>query len=107
MRATMPHVEVPGDNAETINNYGWEIRPHIMARSGTLMGLNQYAALWRFGFKKGSEAANAYGVSITETDEDKGFLWVIATRSQGKIKEMFRGYAIELPDVYRRVMEKS
>src|SRR5574337_987617 len=34
-----------------------------------------------------------------------GFLWVRATRRTGKVKESWRGYAMELPPSFRKVIE--
>jgi len=92
MRLVKPYIEVPGDN-----------RVNIMARSGDCLGLNFYFSVWRFGFMPLSEAAQAYGVSIDNPSE--GFLWVLATRKIGTVKDTFRGYAIELPDKFRRVID--
>jgi hypothetical protein len=89
MRALRPTVVIPGDN-----HYG------IMARSGECLGMNIEFAVWRFGFRPGSEAAKAYGVSVTE-----GFYWYIAKRKEDKVVEKFIGIAIDLPDNFRRVID--
>jgi hypothetical protein len=100
MKAVMPYVEVPGDNEEIINNW---LRPRIMGRGGTCMGMTNNLAVWRFGAMPGSEFATAYGVSLPE--HNGGFLWVLATRKTGKIRETFNGYAIELPTKFRNVID--
>jgi hypothetical protein len=102
MKAVTPYVEVPGDNEESIfdDSTGEELRPYIMARSGTCMGMNPKYAVWRFGILKGSEAANAYSVFTTD-----GFLWVLATRKTGKVKQMWNGFAMDMPDLFRKIID--
>ena len=102
MKAVNPWPDVPGDNKADIPlGRGAVIRENIMARSGTLVGMNRTHALWRFGFTRGSEAADAFRTHI----ESDGFLWVLATRKTGKIKETTTGFALELPDNFSEVME--
>lgn len=101
MQATTPHVDVPGDNADALNG----IRPRIMGRSGECVGMTNELAVWRFGFLPDSESADAFGVRIDSPRE--GFLWVLATRRTGKVRETYRGYAIELPAGFRRVIGKE
>lgn len=96
MQATTPFVEVPGDNAST-----------IMARSGTCLGMNPTLAVWRFGFAPGSEASRMHNVWLHNEDDGpgwQGFMWVLATRKTGKVKDTFRGYAVHLPRKYRNVI---
>jgi hypothetical protein len=95
----MPSVDVPGDNENTID--GW-VRPKIMGRSGDCVGMTEQLAVWRFGAVPGSEFAKAYGV---HSPKDMGFLWVLATRKTGRVREMFRGYAFEIPQKFRDVIE--
>jgi hypothetical protein len=95
MKAVNPYVEVPGDNSE-----------RIMARSGDCVGMNPTLAVWRFGFMITSEAGIAYNVAIKSTgSEEYGFLWILATRKTGKVRDSFRGFAIELPDKFRQVID--
>jgi hypothetical protein len=89
MRATTPHVTVPGDSED-----------RIMARSGQCLGMSKDRAVWRFGFSPRSERAFQTGTFI----EGYGFLWVLATRKLGVVKDTFRGYAVELPESYRKVL---
>lgn len=109
MRAMIPYPEIPGDNAEPILIPRWnnpaspvEIRPMIMTRSGDCLGMTETLAVWRFGFRPGSEAAGAYGVSLPE--DFSGFVWVLATRKTGKVKEIFNGFAFEIPAHFRKVI---
>jgi len=64
-------------------------------------------AVWRFGFLRGSDAADAFGVEIDEASDPEGygFLWVLATRRTGKVEESWRGYAMELSPAVRRVID--
>ena len=94
MQATTPHTLVPGDN---------ELQ--IMARSGTCVGLSNRLAVWRFGYVQKSLEASDHMVSIEENNMGHGFLWILATRKTGKIKDRFRGYAVELPTKYRQVLD--
>lgn len=122
MRPVQPTIEVPGDNADELHLPGRSgdevMRQRIMARSGNVVGMSVDHVVWRFGFCSGSEAANAFGVEITEvtpadtegeseppTPNQYGFLWVLATRRTAKVKATFRGYALELPDEFRKVIE--
>lgn len=111
MKAAMPHVVVPGDNELMITHFcshfeNIDIRPNLMARNGTCMGMNRDTAVWRFGQMVESEAARAYGVNIVENDEvGYGFLWVLATRKTGKVLREWRGYAIQMPKKFRQVIE--
>ena len=100
MRATPPFPEVPGDNEHA--NDIWGTRERIMARSGDIVGFTAREVVWRFGFLPGSEAANAYGVAI---NDGEGFVWVLATRKTGKVRATFRGFAVELPPEFRKVIE--
>lgn len=105
MRAIKPSVDVPGDNTLTNHNRPW-LRERIMDRCGELMGMNRDLAVWRFGFSPESEAAQAYGVCIPKMGKEwPGFLWVLATRRTGKVKEKWLGYAIELPSNFRAVID--
>lgn len=99
MQATPPYIDVPGDPT---TDSEW-LRSRIMARSGALIGFGAERCVWRFGFLPGSEAANAYGVAL----EGHGFLWVLATRKTGKVVDTFRGWALELPDTYRKVIDNG
>lgn len=101
MQATTPYVEVPGDNKEGYDHHDVHVRERIMGRAGSCVAMSHTLAVWRFGFSRNSESAMAYGV-YTEID---GFLWVLATRRTGKIKEQWTGYAINLPPKYRKVIE--
>lgn len=107
MKAVKPYVEVPGDNPV---DKGY-VRARIMARCGDLAGMTDSLAVWRFGFSPDSEAARAYGVKIPTVGKSSkktwpGFMWVLATRKTGKVKEIFFGYAIELPDHFRKVIDE-
>jgi hypothetical protein len=128
LNAATPYVEVPGDNLdeiELVTTYQDEttttqrVRLRIMGRSGSLMGISgryfgtfgKYGgiqrvepdlAVWRFGFHSGSEQAKAYGVSMPD---GQGFMWVLATAKTGKVKEIWYGYALDLPDNFRRVID--
>lgn len=90
MQATRPTVEVPGDNP-----YG------IMARSGDCLGMSDDTAVWRFGFNRESEAGKAYGVCIPAN----GFLWVLADRTSGEVIENWVGWAINMPDAFKEVID--
>lgn len=103
MQAVRPHVDVPGDNAGYLNQ--GHTHPLIMARSGDLVGFDADLAVWRFGFTNGSEAARAYGVSLPNTVV--GFVWVLATRKTGKVREHFIGYSTQLPAPWRNVIERD
>jgi hypothetical protein len=78
----------------------------IMHRTGELLGVSKDLAVWRFGFVEGSEAANAYGCHIPADPETGaiGFLWVLATRRSGKVKETIRDWAVNLPDNFHQVI---
>lgn len=102
MRAAKPYVDVPGDNPQEPPDKIW-LQPRIMARGGDLVGMNREFAVWRFGFRPGSEASTAYGISLPEGYP--GFLWVLATRKTGKIKESWIGYAIDLPAKFRNIID--
>jgi len=98
MQATIPYVQVPGDNES-----------RIMARDGNCVGMSDKLAVWRFGYcfnriGEGFEYishAEAHGVSI----EGNAFMWVLATRKTGKIKATHFGFAFELPRDFRKVIE--
>lgn len=94
MRAAAPYPRVPGDSEDG-----------KMRRSGTLMGMSNTLAVWRFGWSEESERGYESDVYITETKEGYGFLWVLATRKTGKIQEEWRGYALGLPLQYRSVLD--
>ena len=106
MQATIPHVEVPGDNES-----------RIMARDGHCIGMSDKLAVWRFGYvfnrvQEGFEYrghAEAHNVSIEDSAafgvEYYGFLWVLATRRTGKIRDTCRGWAIDLPKQFLKVIE--
>ena len=98
MQATIPHVEVPGDRDN-----------RLMARDGHCMGMSDKLAVWRFGYIFGSHLAMYSGCYITNETafgtEYHGYLWILATRKTGKIKERFRGYATDLPKEFKRVIE--
>lgn len=113
MEATPPSVDILGDNFTEIkmgtscDNSGyvtvkatrhWTLRPRIMARSGVCLGMNKTHAVWRFGFSKGSECADAFGVHTPE------YLWVVATRKMGKPSAMFQGVYIELPEHFKKIL---
>lgn len=66
------------------------------------MGMNPTLAVWRFGFTPKSDAARAYGTYI---DDGMLFVWILATRKMGKVRQIARGAAIELPQNFRKVME--
>lgn len=100
MKAMKPFVEIPGDNEHDINGF---VHPHIMARTGELMGIYRNEAVWRFGATSDSEFAKAYGVSLPTGFP--GFVWVLATRKTAKIRETWIGYAIELPARFRNVID--
>lgn len=89
MRACTPYPEIIGDNDE-----------RVMARSGSLVGFNLTHAVWRYGFLPESESAKVHGVN-----SGSGFVWVLATRKTGKIKEAYHGFALELPRNFREVIE--
>jgi hypothetical protein len=83
------------------------VRAKIMARCGECVGMNDKLAVWRFGFSPGSEAARAYGLFIDKGEEvSPGFMWVLATRKTGVVKDTFFGYAIELPAKFRKVIDE-
>src|SRR5215831_4451510 len=98
MRAVTPYVEVPGDNDK-----------RIMAHGGACMGMTEKLAVWRFGFLPDSPASRAYGVSVRSNLPPhflaNRFMWVLATRKSGKVKDEFFGFAIELPDTFRKVID--
>lgn len=71
----------------------------IMHRSGELVGLSPNMAVWRFGFVAGSDSAEAFGCS---TDS---FIWVLATRRAGRIKEVVTGWALNLPASFQNVID--
>jgi hypothetical protein len=100
MRLCRPWIEVPGDSGE---GHEW-LRPNIMNRGGDCVGISDTMAVWRFGFGPSSEAAIAYGVHTSDFLEN-GFVWVLATRKTGKVKEVFRGLALNLPDHFRKVID--
>lgn len=114
MRAIQPNVEILGDNQESQRLYSRneknysresEVRPFIMARSGTCVGMNKGYAVWRFGFRPASEAGQAYGISVPE---DRGpFFWFLTIRKDGEILDEFEGAAINLPTTFRRVIEQE
>lgn len=65
----MPSVAVDGDGAE-----------RHMAKIGSLLGFSVARAVWRFGFKPGSDIARAFGVSAPRP------LYVLAM-PQGRVLE--------------------
>lgn len=94
MQATLPHLDViVGDSPDS-----------IMSRSADLVGMTDKHAIWRFGFLPHSEAATAYGCAISDGE---GFVWVLATRRTGKVLDTCRGYALDLPARFRRVIDGS
>lgn len=101
MFAMLPHCEVPGDNKQ---DRPVGLRANIMARSGSCVGMTEELSVWRFGFLPGSESATAYGVAV---DDGQDFVWVLATRKTGKVKEIARGWAIQLPDNFRTIMQRD
>lgn len=72
----------------------------IMSRSGDLVGLSKTRAVWRYGFLPESDAARAYGVSVS------AFYWVIA-KYNGDVLATFEGFAIELPARFKEVIESK
>lgn len=128
--AVMPHIDIPGDNThervlEAFPPYRQVLRTRIMARSGNLHGFDDNLAVWAFGFDERSEAAAAYGVSMSSDYGDisenqspdeiaeqverasVGPLWVLATRRTGKVKETWRGPFIHLPAAFKRVVDAN
>jgi len=97
MQATIPSVEIPGDNES-----------RVMARDGRCIGMSDRQAVWRFGYIYKSQHALAHGVTIQENltieDAEVGYLWVLATRRTGKVRSSFRGYAIDLPHRFKQVI---
>jgi len=94
---------VPGDSED-----------QIMLRSGDCVGISDKLAVWRFGFAPGSDSAKAHGVEVSDwsrcsdTNDPNGsggFVWVLCTRKTAKVKEVFRGYALNLPENFRNVIE--
>lgn len=69
----------------------------IMSRSGELIGLSKTRAVWRYGFLPDSDAHKAYGVSTPE------FYWAIA-KHNGDVLETFTGYAFQLPDRFKAIL---
>lgn len=76
-----------------------------MWERGTLMGFSKDEAVWRFGTMSGSRIAEVFGVSITEDDDNHGFLWVLATRGGQTVKETFRGWATHMPAHFQTVID--
>lgn len=88
-----PYPDIPGDSEDK-----------IMARTGEMLGFDKNFSVSRFGFIPGSIEAQAHGVCIPD---NQGFVWVLATRKTGKIKDTFRGYALELPARFRNVIDRE
>jgi hypothetical protein len=106
----MPYIDVPGDNpnpyfSDNVSLPDRVIRARIMARSANLVGVSDKLAVWCYGFLPGSDLANATGVCIARDFAGGGFLWVLATRRTGKVKATYRGYALDLPEAFRKVIE--
>ena len=100
MRAVRPiyAVTVPGDNED-----------RLMAKMGEIVGYDDNLVVWRFGFAPNSPLAEATGLEVRDWDSDDeyegGFVWAIATRKTGSVREVFRGFAIELPNSFQRVID--
>lgn len=77
----------------------------IMHHHGECMGFSKDRAVWRFGFVATSKLARAFDCSITTGDNEHGFAWVIATRRTGVVIETWRGWANNLPDKFKRVID--
>jgi hypothetical protein len=103
MQATRPDVEVPGDNEQDLNiqqPLPVYIRARTMARSGECLGMSEYSAVWRFGYRHGSERHTQTSIKM-----DNAFLWVLADRKSGEVVDKFEGAAINLPERFRNVLE--
>ena len=90
---------IPGDSED-----------QIMLRMGSCVGISNDRAVWRFGFAPNSPAATAFGVELSDWIPEPGqgnggFVWVLCTRKTAKVKEVFRGYALNLPENFRNVIE--
>lgn len=95
MRFNQPYPDVPGDNNE-----------HLMSRDGSLVGFDRYHAVWRFGYMPGSVHAEAHGISIEQDSMQHGFLWVLTTVRTSRIVDTYRGFALNLPENFRTVIDQ-
>lgn len=75
---------------------------NIMVRTFDMVGFSRTRAVWRMGFIKGSEAANAYGIDTG----DELFLFVLSDYN-GNIVDMFNGAAFNLPENFRKVIDSK
>lgn len=103
MQATRPDVEVPGDNEQDLNiqqPLPVYIRARTMARSGECLGMSECFAVWRFGYRHGSEKHTQTSVKM-----DNAFLWVLADRRTGEVIEQWEGAAVNLPEAFNHVLK--
>lgn len=91
----MPTVILDGDNQDQRDF----VRPYIMARKGTCIGMSDLYAVWRFGMLPNSEAAHAYGI----WSED--FTWVLSHRTTGEVISSWQGPYMNLPGNFRMVLD--
>lgn len=73
----------------------------VMAHDGECMGMSTELALWRFGWSATSPYAKVFNCHYT----GDGFLWVLATRRAGKVKETWSGFALHMPPHFRAVSD--
>lgn len=96
MKAIMPSVELEGDNKDIKSPYY-----RIMARYGNLVGWSRSRVVWRFGFLRDSDFHKAFGVYKDV------FLWVMSSFCGEHIMETFEGFACELPDNFKNIIDKK
>ena len=87
MKPTMPTITIEGD----FDN-------RIMARSGQIVGYTKNRIVWLFGFCYHSEQAKAHGCASTT------LAWVLTTPN-GNTLARFDGFAMDLPQRFRRVID--
>jgi hypothetical protein len=86
MNPIIPFVKIDGDKKE------------LMARDGRVVGFSNTQIVWRFGYLPESETAKSSGLSVPQ------FRWVRASHV-GEIYEEFDGFAIELPESFKAVLD--
>lgn len=84
-----PDVKIEGDRKD-----------RLMARMGVCVALTKTRAVYRYGFRPKSAAAEAYGVSV------KAFIWVLWDLDNGKELARFEGAAKDLPQRFKTIFEK-
>jgi hypothetical protein len=83
-----PTIKVEGDN-----------EAQTMARSGRCVALTTDRAMFRYGFRPGSNAAKAYGCHFT----GDGFLWVILDTRTGIEVARYVGPASNFPKTFAAI----